>query len=70
MLTSRFKIILLQMWIQFQLFLCLPTKYFHLVLIQAFVTAKLQLRRPIVKVHIAHGISNIFAEITSLCSLK
>lgn len=58
------------MRIHIQMGLCFLTKYLHFVLVQAFVRTKLQLRRTIVEIHIANGMSDMFAPITRFSSFK
>lgn len=50
--------------------LCLSAEDLHLVLVQAFVRAKLQLGGSIVKVHVADGVPNVATPIAGLGTLE
>lgn len=46
------------------------TEDLHFVLVQAFVRAELQLRRTVLEVHIADGVTHVFAPVARFRTLE
>lgn len=58
------------MGIHVQVRLRFLAKYLHLVLVQAFVRAELQLRRAVQEVHVADGVPHVFAPVARFGALE
>lgn len=69
-LTANVFPLLLQMGIHLEMGLRLATEYLHLILIETFIRAELQLGRAIAEVDVAHSIPDALAEVASLGSLE
>lgn len=69
-LTANVFPLLLQMGIHLEMGLRLATEYLHLILIETFIRAELQLGRAIAEVDVAHSIPDALAEVASLGTFK